>query len=666
MLTHHPAHQSYFKNQYASLNFDAAAAPIQAQASLHFSIPSVSSQACPSFPSIVIGNNGFDNNHAVDTLTSYSNPVLDETGADLLTISDRDSEVDLVEEDMDSIKKDLGLMHETDLTQLWADFPNLPDIPPGHEDGPSSSATRQLYDAPEEHVVNWNETARKVYNSQPEPNQHKHWQKLFAKNTHLADESYKLFLSCLDWEVLQWAVREKIIQGVFNCLLKIPQFGNTCQLKDQLGLLFSDSQSMFNFVDQIPNQCGPWFTKYLLFRDRPNEYFTVHHRNLVKAIQGIWGDPAFTNFLVYKPGKFFWDSDRSCDGQIFHKMWLGIMWIVTQDQLPAGATLAPVIIASDKMQLTYFTGGKAAYPACMLIAYLSVNKMAGSGHSKQTLKLQNYELFHCSMAEVLAPLKEVGHPTKGGVRMVGGNGETHLVWPILVAYVADYPKQCLVTCTKYGTCPKSHQKANDLGNTMRSKNHTSSWMLGIIKKAQSNGKSPSGVHSLAMEDNIAGRNYTPFWTDFPLCDIHNIITPNVLHQLYQGVFKHLISWVQAVMTEEGFDSQVLSLPPAFGVRHFKNGISGLSQWTSDTTLGSELEDVAVEVDDPAIVVNKNDDDEVVAAKGITQKKALELPLLFQSLDVWHQVKITLSSLFDNETVTEMVKAMPGWKGSTIG
>ncbi|KIK52511.1 hypothetical protein GYMLUDRAFT_123806, partial [Collybiopsis luxurians FD-317 M1] len=80
-----------------------------------------------------------------------------------------------------------------------------------------------------------------------------------------------------------------------------------------------------------------------------------------------------------------------------------------------------------------------------------------------------------------------------------------------------------------------------------------------------------------MEDNIAGGNYTPFWTDFPLCDIDNIITPNVLHQLYQGVFKHLISWVQAVMTEEGFDSQVLSLPPAFGVRHFKNGISGLSQ-----------------------------------------------------------------------------------------
>ncbi|KIK58846.1 hypothetical protein GYMLUDRAFT_245631 [Collybiopsis luxurians FD-317 M1] len=165
MLTCDPTHQPYFENQYASLNFDAAAAPIQAQAPLHFLIPSVSSQAHPSFPSIIVGNNGFDNNHAVNILTSYSNPVPDETGADLLTVSDRDSKVDLVEEVMDSIKKDFGLMHKTDLTQLWTNFPNLPDIPPGHEDGPSSSATCQLYDPPEEHVVDWNETARKGCNS---------------------------------------------------------------------------------------------------------------------------------------------------------------------------------------------------------------------------------------------------------------------------------------------------------------------------------------------------------------------------------------------------------------------------------------------------------------------------------------------------------------------
>src|SRR5580698_9933269 len=99
-----------------------------------------------------------------------------------------------------------------------------------------------------------------------------------------------------------------------------------------------------------------------------------------------------------------------------------------QDLVPTG-TLAPVIIASDKTQLTQFTGGKSAYPvyltignipkslrrkpssrACVLIAYLSVDKMVKEGRSKKKLQLRSYELFHRSMSEVLAPLKAAGNP----------------------------------------------------------------------------------------------------------------------------------------------------------------------------------------------------------------------------------------------------------------
>ena len=80
--------------------------------------------------------------------------------------------------------------------------------------------------------------------------------------------------------------------------------------------------------------------------------------------------------------------------------------------------------------------------------------MAKKGYLKQKLKLRNYELFHYSMAEVLGPLKDAGNPHTGGVKLVGSNGEVRRVWPILAAYVTDYLEQCLVTCTKYGTCPK--------------------------------------------------------------------------------------------------------------------------------------------------------------------------------------------------------------------
>ncbi|THU94626.1 hypothetical protein K435DRAFT_819955 [Dendrothele bispora CBS 962.96] len=55
------------------------------------------------------------------------------------------------------------------------------------------------------------------------------------------------------------------------------------------------------------------------------------------------------------------------------------------------------------------------------------------------------------------------------------------------------------------------------------------------------------------------------------------MTPDVLYQLYQGVLVHLIEWVQRVISKEKLDERIQALPPSFGVRHFKNGISSLSQ-----------------------------------------------------------------------------------------
>ncbi|KAJ3722513.1 hypothetical protein C8R42DRAFT_532112, partial [Lentinula raphanica] len=162
-------------------------------------------------------------------------------------------------------------------------------------------------------------------------------------------------------------------------------------------------------------------------------------------------------------------------------MWTGSFWHAAQKHIPEGATLAPVILATDKTQLTQFSGNKSAYPvyltlgnipkdlrrkpesrACVLIAYLSVDQPSKKGLSKRQFKLRKYQIFHRSMAIVLETLKKAGNPGGPGVEMVGGDGSVRRVYPVLAAYVADYPEQCLVTCTKYGTCPKCRRKAKEL------------------------------------------------------------------------------------------------------------------------------------------------------------------------------------------------------------
>jgi hypothetical protein len=90
-----------------------------------------------------------------------------------------------------------------------------------------------------------------------------------------------------------------------------------------------------------------------------------------------------------------------------------------------------------------------------------------------------------------------------------------------------------------------------------------------------------------MPHDVAGTVYRPFWSGFPLCDIHQAIVPDILHQLYQGVFKHLVGWCQKALGPSRLDARIRVLPPSYGVRHFKNGISVLSQIS-----GSERKNMA--------------------------------------------------------------------------
>ncbi|KAJ7161604.1 hypothetical protein C8R46DRAFT_1037805 [Mycena filopes] len=71
----------------------------------------------------------------------------------------------------------------------------------------------------------------------------------------------------------------------------------------------------------------------------------------------------------------------------------------------------------------------------------------------------------------------------------------------------------------------------------------------------------------------------PFWEGLPFVDIYESITPDVLHQLYQGVMKHLKSWVIEAFGAAEIDARCRRLPPNHNIRNFMNGISHISRVT---------------------------------------------------------------------------------------
>ena len=114
-----------------------------------------------------------------------------------------------------------------------------------------------------------------------------------------------------------------------------------------------------------------------------------------------------------------------------------------------GGTVSPVIISTDKTQLTQFSGGKSAYPvyltignipkgirrrpsknACILIAYLSVEKINRTemNMSDQEHRIRVQRVFHEAMRVVLEPLIKAGNE---GVEMTSSDGSVRDVFPLL-------------------------------------------------------------------------------------------------------------------------------------------------------------------------------------------------------------------------------------------
>ena len=204
----------------------------------------------------------------------------------------------------------------------------------------------------------------------------------------------------------------------------------------------------------------------------------------------------------------------------------------------------------------------------ILLAYIPVAKLECL--SPKDVQGRAYRLFHYCMTHILKPLVQPGHH---GVKMTCADNHIRLIFPILASYIANYSEQCLIAANKENACPICEVAPDQRGEPLAAQPRSPGKVLQALRTCTT---TPSQAYKQLSLRPIM----QPFWADLPHTNIFQCFTPDLLHQLHKGVFKdHLVKWCTQIAGDKEIDERFKCMPNHPSLRHFKRGISAVSQWT---------------------------------------------------------------------------------------
>ncbi|TFY68302.1 hypothetical protein EVJ58_g1088 [Rhodofomes roseus] len=393
---------------------------------------------------------------------------------------------------------------------------------------------------------------------------------------------YSPFASLAELEIAQWILDSGISQKATDKLLQSQMYKHCRFSAPNHFNKFHNNRTFLKAVDSLPGPAASWTLAEVTVtgtlkdgKGRPmTEVVDVWMRDVLEVIKELVANPEFADCSTWGPYQEVEVDENGVEtGERFIEDMPSADWMwEVQERLPDKATIAPVILASDKTQLTPFSGEKQAWPvyltignidksvrrspsrrAMVLLGYLPATKL--QCFPKAQRSLEGYRLFHYAMSLMLDPLIVAGER-------------------VLAAYMADYPEQCLITCCKENRCPSCLVAPNDRGELVTSCYRDPVSTLAALQNPSSD---PASTYAQQGLRNIP----QPFWAKLPHANIFGCITPDMLHQLHKGVFKdHVFKW-STTDVESEVDARFMRYPPYHNLRVFVKELSTISQWTGN-------------------------------------------------------------------------------------
>ncbi|KAI1781722.1 hypothetical protein LXA43DRAFT_907952 [Ganoderma leucocontextum] len=371
---------------------------------------------------------------------------------------------------------------------------------------------------------------------------------------------------------------------------------------------FAGSAHLYDTIDEISNGDVSWqefsvtwkgsvapTTPLLSWQVRE---YPVFFRDPRPVLQNQLGNTDFAGDIDFVPKHIF-----GPDGRRIFKDFMSGDWVWSQaDKIAAdprnhGAAFCAAAIGSDKTTVSVATGQNEYYPlyltngnvtnsmrrshrnAITLIGFLAIPKTDRQYANDPNFRKFRRELFHTSLRYIFELL--CCYMSTYDVVLCGDGYYRRIIYG-LGPYVADYPEQVLLACTVQGWCCRCTADPDDLdtGQAPRRSHELTAALLDALT-----------LKELWDDYGIVG-DLTPFTAYYPRADIHELLSPDLLHQVIKGTFKdHLVTWVEeylelvhgkagAAVILADIDRRIAAAPPFPGLRRFPEG-RGFKQWTGD-------------------------------------------------------------------------------------
>ncbi|KAF8836444.1 hypothetical protein BDN67DRAFT_992126 [Paxillus ammoniavirescens] len=267
---------------------------------------------------------------------------------------------------------------------------------------------------------------------------------------------------------------------------------------------------------------------------------------------GIVSNPVFANNITFNPIKV-----QQNNIQEYGEWFTSTEAFRIQDQLPMGASIVPIIAASDKtleMHPLFVTIGnidsdihmKASSHAWQCVAFIPIPKF--ETHPDYQTILQT-RVWHKCVDLVFANLKSAA---LHGDYMTDPFSDIQHCFTPLVAWTADLPEQLMIASS-----------LKQFGDGKRHASHTGEVTLERIFDVTQN---------KCSKDTLLTGVHLPFWRNWQHSDPSIFLVPELF-------FNHILTWCKEIVGKPELDFRFKAVHKCISMRQFSAGVSHVQQMT---------------------------------------------------------------------------------------